>query len=65
MKGRLNMKTLRDTGLCALFAFIILIAFYVGMNKDLCSRIDTFSIKDQTAMKLDATACAKPWYSIL
>lgn len=59
------MKDIRNMGLCALLALGLLLAFCVGMTRSLCSRIDTFSIEDQTAMKLDATECAKPWYSRL
>ena len=40
-------------------AAIILLASYYAISKSLCSRIDSFSVADQKAMKLDASTCAK------
>lgn len=45
--------------LCAAFAAMLLLAAYYGISKSLCSRIDSFSVADQKAMKLDASTCAK------
>lgn len=59
------MKTLRNITLTSLAAMCLALAFYVGMTNDLCIRIDTFTAQEQVSMKLDAKACAKPWYAKL
>lgn len=44
---------------CLLAVALLLLAAYYGMSKSLCSRIDSFSVADQKAMRLDASTCAK------
>lgn len=56
---------IRMTLLTILGGACLALAFYVGMNKSLCNRIDTFSASEQEAMKLSPTECAKPWYAKL
>lgn len=55
---RMTLLTLIGGGVLAL-------AFYVGMTKELCNRIDSFTAQEQEAMKLSPTECAKPWYAKL
>lgn len=56
---------IRTMILTAIGGGILALAFYVGVTKELCRRIDTFTAQEQIEMKLDAEACAKPWYAKL
>lgn len=56
---------IRHLTLAAIGGVILALAFYVGVTKELCGRIDTFTAQEQIDMKLDAKACAKPWYAKL
>lgn len=56
------METLRNIALTGLAGLFLALVFYVGMTNQLCNRIDTFTAQEQSSMKLDANACALPWY---
>lgn len=56
---------IRTMILAAIGGVILALAFYVGITKELCSRIDSFTAQKQIEMKLDAKTCAKPWYAKL
>jgi len=55
-------SSLRVLGACCLVVAFMLGACYYGMSKDLCRRIDTFSIAEQEAMQLTKTDCKKYYY---
>lgn len=44
---------------------VLALAFYVGVTKELCSRIDSFTQQEQQSMRLNAKACEMPWYKNL
>ncbi len=56
---------IRHLALAAIGGVILALAFYAGITNSLCSRIDTFTPQAQAEMRLDAKACAKPWYAKL
>ena len=40
---------------------VLMFAGYVGISKDLCSRIGQYSAAQQAAMGLDRATCGKGW----
>lgn len=56
---------IRHLALAAIGVGILALTFYVGVTKELCNRIDSFTPQEQQSMMLDAKACAKPWYAKL
>lgn len=58
-------QELKLIALAAIGGLAIALSAYVGITNSLCSRIDTFTAQEQSEMKLDAKACAKPWYAKL
>lgn len=42
---------------CTVCMSLFLVTLNIGITKDLCSRIETFSIQEQTEMQLTAKDC--------
>lgn len=48
------------SGVCVVV--IMLLAGYAGMSRELCRKIDTYSLTEQEAMGLNSKVCKEVWF---